>query len=147
MFADSFMRRIVFNFAFIFVFLSIYILLFYPVFTADHIIINFAINPFDICEKYPESWEKLKNFFIFVSSISNLIIINLMYVTIFSKKIKKHKFKTNKNIGLSILVSNDKFGTPIILPESSLYQNILITRNYWVWKNQFCYVSIHKTTY
>jgi len=127
MFADTFFRRILFNFSFIFVFLSIYILLFYPIYTSEHIMVNFAINPFDICEVYPDIWEKLKFYFIAISGFSSLIIINIMYSTIFSKKIKKSHTKSNKSNGLSLIVSNNNSGNSIVLPEASLYQNILIT--------------------
>jgi len=54
MFRNTFFRRLLFNFAFIFVFLSINFLLFYNVYTSDIITISFAIHPFNICEKYPE---------------------------------------------------------------------------------------------
>lgn len=101
MFADTFFRRIFFNFALIFAFLSVYILVFMPVYTASSVIINFAVTPFDICEKYPELWGKLKFFFIIISSISSLIIINLMYSTLFTKKIKKHGKKEKKVIRLT----------------------------------------------
>lgn len=127
MFADTIFRRILFNFAFIFVFLSIYILLFYPIYIAEHVMIDFAVNPFDICETYPELWDKLKLYFIVISGSSSLIIINLFYSSIFSKKIKKSHTRVNKDKGLMLLVSNDGSGNPIILPEASLYQNILIT--------------------
>jgi hypothetical protein len=96
MFADTFFRKVLFNFSFIFIFLSIYFLLFLPIYTADTIMINFAVTPFDICEKYPELWKNLKLFFILISSISSLIIINLIYSTFFTKKIKKQHAKENK---------------------------------------------------
>lgn len=127
MFADTFIRRILFNFAFIFVFLSIYIFLFHPVYLSEHIMINFAINPFDICETYPDVWEKLKFYFIPISSISSLIIINTIYSSIFTKKIKKSLAKSSKINGPSLIISNNNLGNPIILPEASLYQNILVT--------------------
>lgn len=127
MFADTIFRRVLFNFAFIFVFLSIYIFLFYPVYISEHVMINFAVNPFDICEIYPSIWENLKTYFIPISSVSSLIIINILYSTIFTKKIKKSNVNSKKSNGLSLVVSNNNLGNPIILPEASLYQNILIT--------------------
>lgn len=127
MFADTFTRRVLFNFAFIFVFLSIYISLFYPVYTSTEIMITFANTPFNICIEYPETWEKLKLFYIPISSISSLITINLIYSSLFTKKIIKKKAKNTNSNDLSLFISNDKSGAPIILPEASLYQNILIT--------------------
>lgn len=129
MFTNTFARRVIFNFAFIFVFLSIYISLFYPVYTSKEIMINFAINPFNICERYPDTWEKLKLFYIPISSISSLIITNLIYSSLFTKNKQNQKNKS-KNIStnnLSLFISKDSYGNPVILPEASLYQNILIT--------------------
>ena len=129
MFADTFARRVLFNFAFIFVFLSIYITLFYPVYTSNEIMINFAVNPFNICERYPDTWEKLKLLYIPISSISTLIITNLIYSSFFTKKKQKQKTKSKSisSNNLSLFISKDNSGSPIILPEASLYQNILIT--------------------
>ena len=92
MFATTFFRRVIFNFAFIFVFLSIYILLFFPIYTSNTIIINFVKKPFNICEKYPEIWQNLKSIYVIISSISSLITINIIYSSLFTKKkIKKQK--------------------------------------------------------
>lgn len=134
MFADTFSRRVLFNFVLIFIFLAIYILLFYNIYTSDTIIISFAVHPFNICEKYPETWLKLKLLYILISTLSSLICINLIYNSIFSKKISNKPYNTKVSPNsLSIFVANDSFGNPIILPEASLYQNILITRYYWIW--------------
>ena len=156
MFADTFVRRLLFNFAFIFVFLSIYITLFYPVYTSNEIMINFAVNPFNICERYPDTWEKLKLLYIPISSISTLIITNLIYSSLFTKKKQKQKTKSksissnnlslfiskdkfvNKNAvksiskstnskDLSIIAGKDENNNLVYIPEKSLYQNILIT--------------------
>lgn len=127
MFVDTSFRRFVFNFAFIFVFLAIYSFIFYPIYTSNTIMISFAVHPFNICEKYPEVWLKLKILYIPISTISSLISINLMYSSFFNKK--KIKKSSNKDLqkGLNLFVTNDNFGNSIILPEASLYQNILIT--------------------
>ena len=127
MFVDTFFRRLVFNFACLFVFLAIYILLFYKVYISDVVIISFATHPFNICEKYPEVWEKIKLLYIPITFISSIISINLLYSSLFKKKkeLKRKKIKFNDN--LSLFVAKDKDGYPIILPEASLYQNILIT--------------------
>lgn len=127
MFFNTCARKILFNFAFIFVFLSIYILIFYPIYTSDMIMITFAANPFNICERYPEIWKNLKLYFIFITSISSLISINLVYSSIFTKKKNKRNILEVSKTGPNLFIANDKFGNPIILPEASLYQNILIT--------------------
>lgn len=127
MFVNTFSRRVLFNFVSIFLFLSIYILLFYDLYTSDTVTISFAVNPFNICEKYPDIWLKIKITYIFISSISSLICINLLYSSLFTKNKTKIKKLLDIKDNLFLFVANDNFGNPIILPESSLYQNILIT--------------------
>ena len=129
MFINTFIRRLLFNFAFIFVFLAINILLFHPIYTSDTIIITFAKTPFNICEKYPDIWKNLKLIFIPITFASSLIIINLLYSSLFTKNKNqiKHKKTAISKDDLSLFVANDKYGNPIKLPASSLYQNILIT--------------------
>lgn len=128
MFRNTFFRRLLFNFAFIFVFLSINFLLFYNVYTSDIITISFAIHPFNICEKYPEIWLKIKLFYIPITIISSLICINTFYSSLFNKKIEKKKSYTSVNSNeLSLLIKSSNLKSPIVLSEASLYQNILIT--------------------
>ena len=86
MFENTLAKRLLFNFAFLFVFLSISFVLFYPIYTSDTVIISFAVNPFNICEKYPELWLNIKLIYIPISIISYLISINLFYSSIFTKK-------------------------------------------------------------
>jgi len=127
MFVNTLFRRIIFNFAFIFVFLSIYILLFYPIYVSNNIMISFAVHPFNICEKYPDAWLKLKLIYILISSISSIICINMLYSSFFRKeKTKKSNFVPSSN-GPSLTIANNNLTNPLILPEASLYQNILIT--------------------
>ena len=91
MFRNTFFRRVLFNFAFIFVFLSINFLLFYKVYTSENITISFAIHPFNICEKSPDIWLKIKLTYIPIATISSLICINTFYSSLFNKKIEKQK--------------------------------------------------------
>ena len=127
MFVNTFSRRMLFNFVLIFVYLAIYILLFHEVLTSNTIMITFVANPFDICEKYPDTWENIKLFHFVISCLSALICINMLYPAIFSKHKTKKKKKAQIQDDLSLFIANDTFGNPIILPEASLYQNILIT--------------------
>lgn len=126
MFANTFFRRILFNFTFLVIISSIYILLFFKIYTSDTIIISFANTPFNICEKYPDFWEKLKLLYIPLSLISSLICINLAYSTFFTrnKSIKKNTLSPKNGLYLSIKTNNN---SDTILPEASLYQNILVT--------------------
>lgn len=127
MFINTFFRRVLFNFAILFVFLSLSFFLFFPVYTSDTIMITFAINPFNLCEKYPDFWKALKLLYFPISIISYLILINTLYSSLFTKPfIKQSSKKIDKNT-LSLFITKDQHGNSIILPENSLYQNILIT--------------------
>lgn len=127
MFVNTFSRRVLFNFVLIFVYLAIYIILFHDIYTSSTIMITFATHPFNICEKYPETWENIKIFHPIVSCFAALICINMAYSSMFTRHKIKKKSKTITSDDLSLFIANDNLGNPIILPEASLYQNILIT--------------------
>lgn len=127
MFINTFSRRMLFNFVLIFVYLAIYILLFCEIHTSDTIIITFAMHPFNICKKYPDTWEHIKLFHFVISCLSALICINMIYTSLFAKQKLKKKHHRIMQDDLSLFIANDNLGNPIILPEASLYQNILIT--------------------
>ena len=128
MFVNTFSRRVLFNFASIFIFLAINVLLFYKIYTSDSIIISFAREPFNICERYPEIWHNIKLIYIPISSISALICINMIYSSLFNKKGPRKKEQKALSLdSLSIQIKGNNLKLPIILSEASLYQNILIT--------------------
>lgn len=94
MFTNTFSKRLIWNFVFIFIFLAIYILVFYPLYTASEIIIPFAVHPFNICKSYPDAWKNIKLLYIVISLLATLIEINLIYNSIFTKeKNVKHNLK------------------------------------------------------
>ena len=105
------------------------LVIFHPIFTSNNITINFAIHPFNICSKYPEFWKYFKIFYIVILTISSTSISYILYKT-FSKEVKEiNKIEVptlNSNLNLLIGFSS-KLNSNIILPEKSLYQNILIT--------------------
>ncbi len=147
MFFSTFTRRVLFNASFLFIFFLAYFLIFSPIYKADTVIIEFAKTPFNICEKYPAIWQKLKLTFILVSSFSSFIIINLIYSSLFTKKKReKTKLQISKD-DLHLFIANDSSGNPINLPAASLYQNILITGTIGSRQNKLCNVSFYKTTY
>ena len=119
---------------------------FYPIYTAQEIIIKYGIHPFDICSKNPELWSIIKISYIFTFIISNLVISNFIYSRfstivhlILNKKSAKKKiltqFKETKNNNekinvncLKLLIGYDiSSGEKIYIPENGLYQNFLIT--------------------
>ena len=117
--------------------------LFYPIYTAEEIIIPYGIHPFDICSKNPKLWHIFKITYIFVFLFSNFVISNFIYVRIIfpvfnvfsNKKTKTSSKKSNitthsKNYidSLHLLVGFDESTNQnIYIPESGLYQNFLIT--------------------
>jgi len=125
MFVDTFIRRIVFNFAFLIFFFFIYFKLFYDIYISDTIIFSFAVHPFNICEKFPDIWLYIKIAFIPVTFISSLICINILYSYIFKLK-KIHKEKNNIETDLYLKIFNEE-NNSLIIPEAGLYQNFLIT--------------------
>lgn len=125
MFADTFIRRIIFNFAFLIFFFLIYFKLFYDIYISDTIIFSFAVHPFNICEKFPDIWLYIKITFIPVTFVSSLICINILYSYIFKAK-KIHKEKNNIETDLYLKIFNEE-NNSLIIPEAGLYQNFLIT--------------------
>lgn len=84
----------------IFIFICSFILdilgifIFKDIFYAKKIIIKYAINPFDICEKQPQLWNNIKLLFIFSYMISSIIISNNIFKII--KNIKENNDKNSK---------------------------------------------------
>lgn len=126
MFANTFVRRIIFNAVFLAILSFIYFTFFYDIYVSNSIIISFAVHPFNICEEYPDIWFYIKVFYIPVALVSALICINILYSSFFTKaKEKKKPSKTsNSDLHLEIFNENNK---SIIVPEAGLYQNFLIT--------------------
>ena len=105
------------------------LVIFYPIFKSNNIIISFAIHPFNICSKYPKFWFYFKIFYIIILFISNIsifyILINLLFKSKEKRNISTPQIKhqnLNITVGYSKLQNHD-----ILLNEKALYQNILIT--------------------
>ena len=119
---------VIFLISFIFMFLF-----FKEIFFSNNILIDFAIHPFNICEKYPDLWKFVKISYVLSYSVSILIIFNLIYSVIFNKE--KNTQTTNQellnninyNSDLKLLVGEDGNNNLVYLQEKGLYQNILIT--------------------
>lgn len=117
--------------------------IFFPIYNAEEIIIPYGLHPFDICQKNPVLWQYIKLIFIICYFISNLVFSNFIYNRFIShlnlkfifnfKKIKKE----NKNIkignSLNLLIGETKNKEKVYIPESGLFQNILITRYNRFW--------------
>ena len=119
--------------------------IFYPIYIAQEVIIPYGIHPFDICSENPELWKYIKITFIICFIIANNFYSNLIYFKILSKfkffqeskkspKNKKNLFKHDNNSNsLNLLIGKNENNEKIYVPQSGLYQNFLITRNYWLW--------------
>lgn len=126
MFVNTFFRRILFNLLCIgLVFISCYFL-FRNLYLSSDVIISFAVHPFNICEKYPDTWIFLKIAYIPVTFISSLICINIIYSSIFNKKKASKKLSNTKKQDLQLEIFNESNDT-LVIPEAGLYQNFLIT--------------------
>ena len=104
------------------------LIIFYPIFISDNIIISFAINPFNICQKHPTFWFYFKIVYVVVNIISSFTI-SFLIVSFFTKPIKTTNTEITKApSGLYLLIGqNISKNTDVFIPEKSLYQNILIT--------------------
>lgn len=126
MFVNTFYRRVIFNFSSICIISFVYYFIFLNLYISDTIIISFAVHPFNICERYPEIWHYIKIMYIPVALISSLIIINTIYSSIFTKKKEKENLPVAKPSDLYLNVFNET-NKDLIIPESGLYQNFLVT--------------------
>ena len=108
-------------------------LIFQEIFYSNNILIDFALHPFNICEKYPDLWNFIKISYVLSFNTSILIISTLIYSVIFSKQ-KNNKSDNNLtnidnklNSELNLLVGTDASNNFVYISEKGLYQNILIT--------------------
>ena len=108
----------------------------YPVFIAQEIIVSYGIKPIDICNQNHNLWTFIKVLYCIVFCSSNLICSNILYNNFLNKKKESLEQQTilyksediNENDNLNLLIGHDvKTCENIILPESGLYQNFLIT--------------------
>ena len=128
--------------AFLAVSCIISVLIFYPIFTANEVIIPYGLHPFDICHDYPDLWKAIKFFYIITFIISNLVISNFLYIRFISNIVNrsdylKNRFFTKEKLhsspiihsnSLNLLIGFDKSSNSnIYIPESGLYQNFLVT--------------------
>ena len=134
MFVSTIKRRLIFLSISFFICNIVMFIIFQKIFYSTNIIIDFAIHPFNICEKYPDLWKFIKITYVISFNIAILIISNLIYSAIFNKE---KNITTDKNISiesdnisesnLTLLVGKDENNNLVYIDEKGLYQNILIT--------------------
>ena len=125
-----FLRLILFYLIFLGLGIYLIFILFKPIFTANSLIFPYAVHPFDIVNKYPNTWKILKNIYF----ISFFISYNIILLKIFRKFYKKIPSKTkpkkiyNKiDTNLKLTIGTTDSGELIEINENGLYQNIFIT--------------------
>ena len=134
MFVSTIKKRCFFLATSLFIFAILMFLIFKEIFFSDNILIDFALHPFNICEKYPDLWRFIKITYVISYFSCILIISNFVYSLIFHKKenIKKDIVSSSENINitnteLKLLIGKDKDNNLVHISEKGLYQNILIT--------------------
>ena len=101
-----------------------------PIFTATHLIIPYAVYPFDICEKAPVAWHYMKvSYIITCVYVSFLLSHSVFKMFLKDKLVIKHKKNSKQTLtGLNLYIGdNSSDNSSIYLTEKALYQNILIT--------------------
>ena len=132
MFISTIKRRLLFLSISFSIFTIIMFLIFQEIFYSNNILIDFALHPFNICEKYQNLWQFIKITYVLSFSLSVLIVSNLIYSIIFSKQNNKEIKNTittyeGTSDSLNLLIGNNLDGNPVYINEKGLYQNILIT--------------------
>ncbi len=75
---------------FLFVLFNVFILcligyyFFFPLYTSNHVIIDYGISPFNVCIEQPLIWKYCKYWFVFTFIYSSFFISNLFF-NLFSK--------------------------------------------------------------
>ena len=134
MFISTIKRRLLFlSICFICSVITMF-LVFKDIFCSNYILIDFALHPFNICDKYPDLWNFIKISYLVSFCACILIVSNFLYSIIFNKEknIKKDlklssQNNNNSNSELNLLVGKDKNNNLLYITEKGLYQNILIT--------------------
>ena len=122
----TFLTIFIFLISYIFYLLLLFII-FKPVILAKTLIFPYALNPFDIINLYPKTWNIIRLFFFISSSHTFILFFIYIYrkVILIPSKIKKDVyFPSSNELSLKVGISNKK---TIYIPEKGLYQNILIT--------------------
>lgn len=130
----KFFRFVCFYSIFLFIGTVFVILVFNPIFKTKHLIFPYAVNKFDICEIYPETWDLIKKSYFIVFEMAYSIILIKIFKKIKFKELPKKikKSKKSKDIlmnksRLKLKVGRNEQDELIEIEENGLYQNIFIT--------------------
>ena len=125
-------KKAIFCTIFVTISFFIIILLFNPIFTANEIVIFYGIHPIDICNKNPILWKNIKILYFIFLLFSHMIYSNYLFELLNNKYTKKQEkqaiYNKEDTSNLNLLIGyNFDNNEQIILKESGLYQNFLIT--------------------
>lgn len=129
MFISTPKKRFIFVFFFILIFSIINVFLFFSIYLSNNINIFFAVHPFNICYKYPNGWNLIKNSYIIISFFYYLILANVLYPNLFRKNPKSSSQKNVFTLDpyFNLKIGLDSSNNNVFLPLKGLFQNILIT--------------------
>lgn len=128
-------KRLLFILIILLFLLIIGYIIFSPIFYSNIIIIDYGINPYNICLAQPNFWKNIKILFFIFYILSTIIFSNLLFNLFFNKilnkinnKNKLIKFKKSPPLNkLNLYIGKNIKNTKLYIPEKGLYQNILIT--------------------
>lgn len=118
--------RIIFCMFFSLFITTIFMFIFYPIYTSKSIIIDLEFIKFDICTKLSLIWNYIGYIYLISCILTYFLIGNSLFSS-FSKKINLNKPQNNIPINLYLYIGKNAIGDKIYVEENGLYQNFLIT--------------------
>lgn len=112
--------------------MTLLIFIFMPILITDHLIFPYALNPFDICQKFPDTWYLIKIAYFVTFIISYLItyifiVSNIQKYKAYKKLVKDSKEDPIDLSKLCLKIGEAEDGSIKYIKENGLYQNIFIT--------------------
>ena len=108
--------------------------IFLPLYTSEHIIIDYGINDFDICIEQPIIWKYCKYWFAFTYLFASLFFSNTIAHFLFQKNFHINKSSHKKNNIKDLKPKKEKVSYSFIDPKPlNINLNLLIR---WRWKNK-----------
>lgn len=107
-------------------------IIFLPVLSAKSLIFPYALNPFDICLKYPDTWRLIKFAYFITFAVSYLIVYsffihNIQKYKLYKKSLKPIEEEYIDKSDLFLKIGKDENNSIKYIYENGLYQNIFIT--------------------
>lgn len=127
--------KFIFILYFSFYFSVLILIFFIPVLDANSIIIPFAINTFDLVQKFPIFWYNFKLCYVIFCYFSMLILTHYLFSFLsflFNSFFCNKKSPTNQSLIIdksmpNIFIGYSLSNNPVSIPILGLYQNVLVT--------------------